>query len=612
MAAKGNTSRLLVWILLGMLVVGLAGFGVDSFGGSVRAIGRVGDRDISTRDYARALQQEIRAFEAQIGQSVPFQTAVTLGLDRVVRQNLVTVAALDNEARRIGMSVGDDTVRRELLQIEAFRGLDGSFDRDSYRFVLEQNGFGETEFEDQLRAESTRSLLQSAVVGGVAAPPAHVDALYGWAAERRSFRLLRLASPSEPVGEPDDAALQAHYEANLAAYTRPEGRRITYGWLSPASLIDSVEVDEAAVRALYDRRIGEFVQPERRLVERLVFASEAEAQAAMDRLAGDEGAFAAIVAERGLALSDVDMGDVSREELGAAGEAVFALAAPGVVGSLPSPLGPAIFRMNGILAAQETPFEEARDELRAELAMERARRQIAERMAEVQDLLAGGATVEDLARDLGMELGTIDWRDGDSDGIAAYTAFRTAATGLTEGGFPELVEFDDGGLAVLRLDALLAAEPQPFDAVVVQVIEDWAAAETAARLAAEAEALAGRLRAGEAAEALGPAGEAFAGMTRDGFVEGVPRAVLTTLFAMTPGEVKVQAQEAEVLVLVLDEVLPPDPADAEAEALRAAIRSQASEGIAQDLFQHFARALEGEAGIFFDDAAIAAVHTQFQ
>lgn len=612
MAAKGKTSQLLVWILLGLVLIGLGGYGVDSFGGSVRSIGQVGDREITTRDYARALQQEIRAFEAQIGQSLPFQTAVALGIDRVVRQNLVTVAALDNEAARIGLSVGDAAVRRELLAIEAFRGLDGSFDREAYRYVLEQNGFSEAEFEEELRAESARTLLQAAVVGGVAAPGPHVAALYRWAAERRDARILRLTAPAEPVGAPDDAMLRAHYAANIADYTLTEGRRISFGWLSPAVLAEAVEVDEAAIRELYDRRIADYVRAERRLVERLVFATEAEAQAAMDRIAADEGAFAALVTERGLTLADVDLGDVARDDLGAAGEAVFALTGPGVVGPLPSPLGPAIFRMNGILAAEETPFEAAREELRGELALERARRQIAERISEVQDLLAGGATVEDLARDLGMESGSIEWREGDSEGIAAYADFRTAAAGLAEGDFPRLVELDDGGAAVLRLDGLIAAAPEPFEAVVVRVIEDWAAAETAARLAAEAEALAARLRGGEPAETLGPPVEAFAGIGRDGFVEGVPRTTVAALFEMAPGEVRVQTEGAEVLVVILDAIVPPEAEDAEASDLRAAIAAQAAEGIAQDLFQHFSRALESEAGIRFDDAAIAAVHTQFQ
>ncbi len=89
---------ILVWILMVMLIVGLGGFGVTNFGGGVTAVGKVGNREIDVNDYARALQQEMQAFSAQVGQPVTMQQAQALGLDRQVRQRLVTAAALDNEA----------------------------------------------------------------------------------------------------------------------------------------------------------------------------------------------------------------------------------------------------------------------------------------------------------------------------------------------------------------------------------------------------------------------------------------------------------------------------------------------------------------------------------
>lgn len=52
---KGKGAGMLVWGLMSLLILGLGGFGVTNFGGSVRAIGAVGGKEISTNDYARAL-----------------------------------------------------------------------------------------------------------------------------------------------------------------------------------------------------------------------------------------------------------------------------------------------------------------------------------------------------------------------------------------------------------------------------------------------------------------------------------------------------------------------------------------------------------------------------
>ena len=59
----------------------------------------------------------------------------------------------------------------------------------------------------------------------------------------------------------------------------------------------------------------------------------------------------------------MDLGDVRKIDLGRAGDAVFAAAAGDIVGPLDSAVGPALFRVNAVLAAQETTFEEALPEL---------------------------------------------------------------------------------------------------------------------------------------------------------------------------------------------------------------------------------------------------------
>ena len=87
--ARGGISKTLVWILLALLIVGHARFGAVNLSGSVRSIGSVGDQDIDIDEYARALQQEIRAIEAQTRQPLSFADAQAFGLDRNVLAQLV-------------------------------------------------------------------------------------------------------------------------------------------------------------------------------------------------------------------------------------------------------------------------------------------------------------------------------------------------------------------------------------------------------------------------------------------------------------------------------------------------------------------------------------------
>jgi peptidyl-prolyl cis-trans isomerase D len=602
----------LVWVLMAMLIAGLGGFGVTNFGGGVTAIGQVGDREIDVNEYARALQQEMQAFSAQVGEPVTMQQAQALGLDRQVRQRLVTQAALDNENARIGLSVGDARVAEEIMQINAFHGVTGQFDREAYRFTLERNNLTETEFEARVREDLARPLLQGAIVGGFAAPAPMVDILQSWIAEKRGFSLVRLveADLTSPLSDPPLEDLRAFYNANNPLFTAPEARRITYAALLPEMLSDTVQLDEQALRDAYQDRIAEFVQPERRLVERLVFPNEADAAAAKARIDAGE-TFEAIVTERGLTLADIDLGEQSLADLGAAGEAVFALSEPGVVGPLPSDLGPALYSMNGILMAQETPFEEAREALVAELATDAARREISARIEDLDDALAGGATLEDLASENGLQIGTLDYAPGTDAPIAAYEAFRTAADAIQEGDFPELVELEDGGIVALRLDEIVPPTLRPLDAVQSEVDAAWRADALTRALSARAVEIKAAVEGGAPIGSFGIV-DVTLSTTREGFIEGAPPSLLPAVFQMAQGDVRVIEADGFVGIVQLDSIQPADTDSPDAIAVRGGLSAQIEQAISQDAFQLFSTALTAEAGITMNDAAINAVHAQVQ
>ena len=266
-------------ILLGLLAISLVGFGAVSFTGNVQSIGEVGDEKISTTDYFLGIQNALRNYQAQTRQSLTFLQADQIGIPAQVRSQLLSDAALDNAVTQMGLSVGDEEVREQVLLQPAFQGLDGSFDRETYRFSLEQIGLNESEFESRIRKETARGLLQSAVAAGVAPSVSAVDTMFTFFAERRSYNLITLSPEglAETLPEPEEAALQAFYNENEALFTVPEARDITYAWITPAMVLDSIEVDETVLQDIYQQRLDNYVQPERRLVERLVYPDQAAA-----------------------------------------------------------------------------------------------------------------------------------------------------------------------------------------------------------------------------------------------------------------------------------------------------------------------------------------------
>ncbi|WP_410219001.1 peptidylprolyl isomerase [Paracoccus sp. (in: a-proteobacteria)] len=640
---KGKST--VVWILMGLMVLGLGGFGITSFSGGSTEIGSVGDTKITADEYARALQSEMRTLSQQTGQPITMAQAQQIGLPQIVQAQLMTSAALAEEARRMGVSVGDARVAQTIMQADAFRGPNGSFDRTAYGEILRRERLTEADFETTVRQDEARMLLQRAVVGGVTAPAPMVEQSARWLLETRDFSWSELTEEDlpAPVAEPDEATLRAWHEANGDRFTAPETRRISYAWVTPDMLSSGVTLDEAALRTVYDQNIAEFQRPERRMVSRLVFPSEAEAQAARAAIDAGQQPFEAYVIQRGLSMDDVDLGEVTEGQLGTAGPEAFALEQPGVIGPVQTNLGPALFAVNAILDPVDVSFEDAREDLRAEAALSAAARQIQDRAGDYEDLLAGGATLEDLAEETEMELGQIDWTADmapEGGSIAGYEAFRERAAEISASDFPQLFELADGGVFALRLDEIVPPTLIPFDQVRDEVLADWRAAEVQRQLLA----LAAEQRLQSVAQAVPeapvtaqpktaavtePAADATAeataqpeatpdwtaetGVARSDWLDGLPPELLTEAFALNePREVDVVDARDRVFLVRLDQVNDADLSQDDAAAVLEGVRSRLNQSLQSDVFEYYARHVQRSLPFEINQQAINAINAQVQ
>ena len=612
MATGKNISKTFVWIIIGLAMLGLGGFGASNLSGTIRTIGTVGDKHIDVGEYARQLGQEIRAVEAQTGEQLPFSRAQEIGLDQAVLGRLISERALDHEAAVLGLSIGDEALRDQIVDIPAFQGISGSFDREAYTFSLERNGTSESEFETRLREETARTLLQGAMISGVVMPTSYVSTLLDYIGETRDFTWARLASADldAPLETASDEQLKTYFAENTADFMLPETKRLTYVQLSPDALIESIDIPEEDLRAEFEARVNQYNTPERRLVERLVYLDEEEANRAAAALEVAGTTFETLVDERGLALADIDLGDVDRLSLDAAGETVFAANVGDVVGPLDTDLGPALFRVNGVLPAQVTTFDDAKPELQEILATDRARRLVSTMAQDFDDLLAGGATLEELADETDLEIGSIEWFDGNGNGIGAYVAFADAARVVTEEDFPQIENLEDGGVFALRLDEVLPVRPPEFEQAREQITASWENNQVESRLNEQAATLVPQLQSGTDFAGLGLTATEESDQTRTGFVAGTPPGFMEDVFKMNIGDVSVVDSFGTVLVVRLDAINPTEENE-NADALSAQLQAQIEQSLARDLYNIYSRDAVQRAGQNIDPRSLAAVHVNF-
>ena len=605
-------SKILSFVLLGMLVVGLGGFGVSNFGQQVDTVITVGKAQVSTSQYYRALKGQIDQFSQQFGTQFTFAQAQMFGLDAQTLQSLISNAALDNEAIRLGLSAGDVQVAQRIATTKAFLNVSGTFDRTTYAQVLEQNGLTVKDFEAGLRDDLARQLLQAAVVSGMNTPEALTDTLYAYQAETRAFTVLQLTQSSLPekLAEPTEPDLQTFYTAHIADFTRPEAKRVAYALLKPSDLAKDQTVAEADIKAAYDAAFDTFNIPEKRWVERLVNPSEDEAKTAKAEF--DAGtSFEDLVKARGLTLGDIDMGDVSLVDLGEAGKDIFALTEPGVVGPLPSNLGPALYRMNTILPAQITPFDQAQDTIKGDLQLAMATKTIVDKFEPINDLLAGGATIVEVAKDQAMTEGATDYaKDADdNDAVTQDAEFAKAVEAMEPGDFAQAVSLSDGSVMVLQVTETVPPTPVPFEKAREKIIAAYQAEALAKALTALADSHLAAAKSGTRLETLGIT-DNVASATRSTKLPAIPADVLAAAFTLKPEDVvKIDANGIVALVR-LDAIKPADMASEGSKADIEALSQQTAQSIAQDAYELFSTAMTTQGGLTIDQAAITAVQAR--
>lgn len=477
-ALRKRSGSLVVKVLLVLLMISFGAWGIgDYISGGVagQAVATVGERDISRQAYSNEYQREMSRMRRLFGDNLDSDMAQTLGvqqtvLDRMIRSEMF-VAAADS----LGLLVTDSLVVREVQSMEVFRGLTGNFDTDTFRQVINNAGYSEDMFLALIRDDLSRGYLLESFENGAVVPDTMLKTIHGYREERRSAEVVHIPDLAFPdVNPPTDAEISRFHAENAQQFTAPAYRGVSFVHLKAADLVSEIAVSEDEIVEAYEAREAEFVRPARRNLEQAIFSSEDEANKALALINGGR-AFSDVAAELTGASSDsLGLGWVGRNDLinGALGDAAFSLGAGEVSGAIESPLG---WHLMHVLEAEEEsrqPLADVREQVRNDVALELAVDSLFSLANALEDEMAGGATLEEAATNLDLDMTKIagvDASGADFSGNAVTGMpggdFLRTAFATEEGSESPLIESDDGTYFMLRVDSVMEPALRPLETV---------------------------------------------------------------------------------------------------------------------------------------------------
>ncbi|WP_407189651.1 SurA N-terminal domain-containing protein [Bradyrhizobium centrosematis] len=620
-ASSNWLGKTIMAVVMGVLIISFGIWGIaDIFRGFGQStVAKVGRTEISLNEFRQIYTDRLQQISRQFGRPLTPDQARAFGLDRQVLQQTIAEAALDEEARRLGLGQSDEQIRQVIMNDPNFKGVGGNFDANRFQAVIRNFGYTEQRYVAEQRKVSLRRQITGTIGAGLEPPKAMIDALTRYQNEQRSIEFVRLdAAQAGQIDPPSPEALAAYFEDHKVQFRAPEYRKIAFVVVSPEEIGKWSEVSDEDAKKVFEQRKDRLGTPEKRQIQQIVFPNAAEAQAARERLVGGMS-FEDLGKERGLSTSDVDLGLVTKSALApAVGDAAFALPAGEISQPIQGPLGTSIVKVDKIEPGKEADYASLAGDLKREIATERARVKVNELRDKMEDERGGGSSVIDAAQKLGLTAVTIDAvdRSGRAPNGQPVTNIPQGLDVVSQAFNTDVGVDNDsisfkGGYVWYDVLAITPSRDRNLDEVRDQVEARWRQDQIATKLKAKATEMVQKLEAGgklaDEAAAIGAKVETATGFKRDDTPASVPAAVVAAAFRAAKdgvGQTPVTGG-AEVIVFRVTDIV--DPAvDAASDAVKklkdSLDRAQTEEQVAS-----YVNKLETDIGTTINQAAFAQV-----
>ena len=301
--------------VMGVLIVSFAVWGIaDIFKGfGQSSLAKIGKTEISTEQFRQIYTEKLQQLGRSFGRPLTSEQARAFGLDRQVLQQTIAEAALDEEARRMGLGQSQEEAMRQIYSDPNFSGLGGKFDPARFQATIRQFGYTEQRYLAERRRVGLRRQIAGTVSAGVEPPKILIDAMTRFQNEQRSIEYVKLdAAQAGTIDPPSPEALAAYFEDRKTQFRAPEYRKLSFVVISPEEIGKWTEVTDEDAKKIFEQNRDRLGTPEKREVPQMVFPNEGEAQAARARITSGMS-FDDLAKERNLNLSDVDLGTDRQE-----------------------------------------------------------------------------------------------------------------------------------------------------------------------------------------------------------------------------------------------------------------------------------------------------------
>ena len=476
---KSKINKFFAWIIVLLLVLGLAGFGLQDvlsrWGTSKLAT--IGEVEISTEEFAQSFIREINYISQNIGKNLTIEEAKSFGLHLQVVERLINRSLLDQLLIDLKISVGDVLLLKNLKTNPNFKNAEGNFDRKKYNDYLSKINLSENEFEKILRNDLSRELFTQILDPNFNHNQNIVKTIADHIGEERKVKLYKLNyDTNTSLQDFNKDEVRKFYENNKNNYSSKSIRKYSVLNINQSQFLNEIEITEEEIQNIYEERKQNFTQPEFRELSRIIFQTSDLANEALNKILSNEKTFEQIGKDLNLNRKEINFGTYSKIDLDdELSEFIFdaKIKKNSIVGPINGELGFELYKVNKIIPEFVLDEEKAKSQIINEIQLENSLNKLSEMIPEVEDMIASGETLEEIARKYQMNIENIEISKGDelpkkyrNKNLKTY--FDEATIDNTD-----LLQIEDNTFISIRLDDEIEPIIPSFEKIYDQLLDDY-------------------------------------------------------------------------------------------------------------------------------------------
>jgi peptidyl-prolyl cis-trans isomerase D len=496
--------KLLFWLLV--LSFGLWGIGDVVYKlFANKPIAKVGKRSISYEEFNHELQKQSSQIQALAQGKITPEQLKAIGIHNIAINRLVDEAAIQEELEELNLSVSEEMVKDLIHSQKAFQ-TDGKFDANRFLSILQNRGMHENSFVKEFRFNVLQQQYMASLAYGAQLPEFYTDTILDALTREFVFAVVEIkANKIKADKKATTEQLQTFYDQHKNNYSVPEYRDISFIKINNSTLSKLLNITDQQIKAAYENKKDEFKYPERRTIKHLQYTDATNAKKA-HQMATDGVNFEKIKkAVPGGKLEEIklsaklELPDFAADKIFATnkGETTEIIEDSGVYH---------VFLISEIEAEHSATFSEVKSEIENSLIQEQKNSKIEEIRNQIDDALAAGRNLQEIASDLKLSVTNIAAVSAQGTDTVGKNVFSesdnlkemiiqkafTTEQGLDSG----LVDVPNEGLFILTVNKVSPAYIPALDQVKEKAQADYAkekqleeAAQIAHTMAYEAKSL---------------------------------------------------------------------------------------------------------------------------